>query len=67
MSDSSDTDSGSSTSDENIDFFFAGSSGEEEVENPDNDPLASDDEEADAVPEAVNEQQQVERSGNIDW
>lgn len=52
-------------------FFFAGSSGEEEVENPDNhfifDPLASDDEEADAVPEAVNEQQQVERSGNIDW
>lgn len=49
-------------------LFFAGSSSEDEVENPDNhfifDPLASDDE-ADAMLEAVNEQ--VQRSGNIDW
>ncbi|XP_077526947.1 uncharacterized protein LOC144138505 isoform X3 [Haemaphysalis longicornis] len=44
-------------------------SGEEDAENPDNhfkfDPVASDDEEAAAAPEAVNEQ--VQRSGNIDW
>ncbi|KAH9365310.1 hypothetical protein HPB48_022497 [Haemaphysalis longicornis] len=43
--------------------------GEEDAENPNNhfkfDPLASDDEEAAAAPEAVNEQ--VQRSGNIDW
>ncbi|KAL1483486.1 hypothetical protein MTO96_033153 [Rhipicephalus appendiculatus] len=51
--------------DENIDFFFSESSEEDDVrgsvENPDNhfifEPLASDDEEAHAVPEAVDEVQ----------
>lgn len=57
--DSSDTDSASASSDENIDYFFSGSSGEDEVENPDKhfifDLLASDDEEANAMPKAINE------------
>ncbi|KAH7969254.1 uncharacterized protein LOC119381895 [Rhipicephalus sanguineus] len=78
---SRDSDSSSASAsdpNEDIDFFFSGSSEEDDVrgsiENPDNhfifDPLASDDEEAHAVPEAVDEvdvQQHVPRMANTDW
>ncbi|KAL1445832.1 hypothetical protein MTO96_044789, partial [Rhipicephalus appendiculatus] len=61
---------------EDIDFFFSGSSEEDDVrgsvENPEYhiifDPLVSDDEEAHAVPEAVDDvQQHVQRRANTEW